>query len=171
MISSLCSGCSCPKTGCPFDGRLRENLDRVPPGRLLSLLGVKYIITDKVNDVWINNIFYDLQFEARLGPDGQTSITAEKLTPFPSTSVGVVSYLEGATRLADGTPVAAGDDDRRQRLGRESRVCGLERRPARGVYPDISSGEIAHSRAQVGHTWQRGDPSFVGDRRGYPGGG
>jgi hypothetical protein len=50
------------------DGRLRERLREVPPGRLLSLLGVKYVITDKVFDAWIDGLFYDLQFPARLSP-------------------------------------------------------------------------------------------------------
>ncbi|NIO71325.1 MAG: hypothetical protein GTN71_20395, partial [Anaerolineae bacterium] len=36
------------------DGRLREQLKQVPEGRLLSLLNVKYVLTDKVFDVWID---------------------------------------------------------------------------------------------------------------------
>ena len=35
------------------DGRLREGLERIPPSRLLSILGARYAITDKVHDVWI----------------------------------------------------------------------------------------------------------------------
>ncbi|MCL4304249.1 MAG: YfhO family protein, partial [Anaerolineae bacterium] len=51
-----------------IDGRLREKLRFVPAGRLLSLLNTRWIITDKQFDVWIDDIFYDLQFPARLSP-------------------------------------------------------------------------------------------------------
>jgi hypothetical protein len=44
------------------DGRLRENLTEVPDRRWLQLMDVRYIITDKVSDLWIDGILYDLQF-------------------------------------------------------------------------------------------------------------
>jgi len=147
-----------PEDRLSIDGRLRENLDRVPSGRLLSLLGVKYVITDKVYDVWIDDIFYDLQFEARLGPSAKSSITASNLKPFPSTAVGLVSYLEGAADLRDGTPVAAvtmTDDS-----GWEKTVvlrAGDE--TSEGVY---IPGEVAHNPARVGHTWQTSASSVSG---------
>jgi hypothetical protein len=57
-----------PPDDLSIDGRLREKLRFVPPARLLSLLNTRWIITDKQFDVWIDNIFYDLQFPARLRP-------------------------------------------------------------------------------------------------------
>jgi hypothetical protein len=57
-----------PPDDLSIDGRLREKLRFVPPGRLLSLLNTRWIITDKQFDVWIDDIFYDLQFPARLSP-------------------------------------------------------------------------------------------------------
>jgi hypothetical protein len=140
-----------PEDRLSVDGRLRENLDRVPEGKLLSWLGVKYVITDKVNDVWIDNIFYDLQFEARLGPAGEHAVAADGLRPFPSTAVGVVSYLEGAAELVDGTPVAAvtlADDSGWE----ETFVLRAGEETSQGVYV---TGEVAHTQARVGHTWQR----------------
>ncbi len=77
------------------DGRLRENLKRVPPARLLSLLGVRYVITDKVNDVWIEDVFYDLAFEAVLGQEGTTSISTVDLPAFAANALGIVAWVEG----------------------------------------------------------------------------
>jgi hypothetical protein len=133
------------------DGRLREALRDVPPGRLLSLLGVKYVITDKVYDVWIDGVFYDLQFSARLarGAPGQGRVAAADLPDFPTTALGIVSYLEGGGNLPDGTPVArvtiadsAGQSQTFELLaGRDT---------SEGRY----SPEVAHRQARVGHTWR-----------------
>ncbi len=72
-----------------LDGRLREKLNSVPSSRLLSLLGVRYIITDKVQDVWINHIFYDLQFPAKLTPK-MPEISTTNIPPLPATAIGVI---------------------------------------------------------------------------------
>jgi len=54
-------------TGVPsVDGRLRENLTSAPDPRLLSLMNVRYLITDKVDDAWVNGVFYDRQFTLTL---------------------------------------------------------------------------------------------------------
>ncbi len=135
------------------DGRLRDNLHDVPPGRLLSLLGVKYLITDKVFDVWIDGVFYDLQFSARLGPDGPTGVGTSDLPAFPTTALGIVSHLEGAGSLPDGTPVAqitVADE-----TGWSSTFDLLAGRDtSEGRYGD----GVAHRQARVGHTW-RDDPT------------
>ncbi len=49
------------------DGRLRENLTQAPPVALLDLVGVRYLITDKVDDRWIAGVYYDVQFSQELG--------------------------------------------------------------------------------------------------------
>jgi len=135
------------------DGRLRENLREVPPGRLLSLLGVKYVITDKVHDVWIDGIYYDLQFSARLSARGITSVRPTTLPRFPATALGVVSHLEGAPALPDGTPVAQ---------FHVRGEAGWQRTFELVAGRDTSEGHyhsgVAHSQARVGHTW-RDDPA------------
>jgi hypothetical protein len=131
-----------------LDGRLRENLRDVPPGRLLSLLGVKYVVTDKVFDVWVDGYFYDLQFSARLGPDGVPSVSTTDLPDFPTTALGVISHLAGADQLLDDTPVArvtvtdeSGWSETHELLaGRDT---------SEGHYDD----EVAHQQARLGHTW------------------
>jgi len=131
------------------DGRLREQLTQVPPARLLALLNVKYVITDKVYDVWIDNVFYDLEFQAVLGRDATTEVTVGDLPPLAATSLGLVSYLEGGSSLPDGAPVAevlVTDAD-----GREQRhVLRAGADTAEGLY----TGNEAHQQARVGHHWR-----------------
>jgi len=131
-----------------LDGRLRERLHQVPPGRLLSLLGVKYVITDKVFDAWIDGLFYDLQFPARLSPAAVSSVGTRDLPDFYATALGIVSYLEGAQDVPEGTPVAritvtdqTGWSDTIELLaGRDT---------SEGRYHD----GVAHRQARVGPTW------------------
>lgn len=136
-----------------IDGRLRENLREVPPGRLLSLLGAKYVITDKVFDVWIDGLFYDLEFSARLSRGGTPTVGTKELPDFPTTALGVISHLVEANDLPDGSPVA------RITIADEtgwSETFELQagRDTSQGRYDD----QVAHRMAQVGHTW-RDDPS------------
>ncbi|HOU12611.1 MAG TPA: hypothetical protein PKZ84_05805 [Anaerolineae bacterium] len=49
-----------------LDGRLRENLTTIPEGRWLSLLGVRFLMTDKTGDAWADGVFYDRQFQPHL---------------------------------------------------------------------------------------------------------
>jgi len=130
------------------DGRLREKLRFVPPGRLLSLLNTRWIITDKVFDVWIDGIFYDLQFPARLAP-GQTISTGD-VPEFSATAIGLVSHLEGATELPAGAPAAkvtltfagGSQDTFTLKAGEDT---------AEGSYP--ANGQAAHPQAAIGVTW------------------
>jgi len=134
------------------DGRLREKLHDVPPGHLLSLLGVKYVITDKVYDVWIDGVFYDLQFSARLSPGGITHVETTQLPDFPTTALGVVSYLDGAQDVADGVPVAriAVMDD-------TGWSQGFDLWAGRDTSQGRFQVDVEHEQARVGHTW-RDDP-------------
>jgi hypothetical protein len=88
-----------PAEAVSIDGRLRENLRTVPDGRWLSLLNVRYVITDKVFDAWLDDVFYDLQFGADLTA-GESAAMAD-VPPFVATALGLVSYLDGAARLPD----------------------------------------------------------------------
>ena len=127
------------------DGRLRQQLRQVPPARLLSLLNVKYVITDKTQDAWIDDIFYDLEHTVPLG-----ELTLSDLPRFESTHLGVVSYLTGTASLPDGTPVA-------EVIVRDSdgytvtRTLRAGEHTAEGLY---DAAPVAHSPARVGHRWR-----------------
>lgn len=90
-----------PEDQLSLDGRLREKLRQVPPGRLLALLGVRHIITDKVYDVWLDNIFYDLQFPAELDPLTTPNVTTTDIPAFEADAVGLVFHSAEPA----GTPV------------------------------------------------------------------
>ncbi len=80
------------------DGRLREQLKRIPPQRLLDLLNVEYVITDKVYDKWIDGRYYDLQQVAEVGPGLPLELKA--LPREPLTHIGVVWSGDGGEARA-----------------------------------------------------------------------
>ncbi len=127
------------------DGRLRQQLRQVPPARLLSLLNVKYVITDKTQDVWIDDVFYDLEHTVPLG-----EVKLTDLPQFETTHLGVVSYLSGAADLANGVPVA-----RVVVTSTEGTVTSRTLRAgedtAEGLYVTDTA---AHDQARVGHAWR-----------------
>jgi hypothetical protein len=137
------------------DGRLRQQLRQVPPARLLSLLNVKYVITDKTQDVWIDDVFYDLEHTVPLG-----EATLTDLPDFETTQLGVVSYLTETANLEDGTPVAevtiTGTEGGEESVPETSTATyALTLRAgehtAEGIY---SAGPVAHRQARVGHQWR-----------------
>ncbi len=168
-----------PPDDLSIDGRLREKLRFVPPGRLLSLLNTRWIITDKQFDVWIDDIFYDLQFPARLasgqsiatggeatrsGRGGEeakkTGVQSEALPQnsqggeqnipdFPATAIGLVSHLEGAAQLPSGTPVA---EVMLTFVNGDSQTFILKAGAdtAEGNYP---GSKAAHPQARIGVAW------------------
>ncbi len=87
-----------------FDGRLRENLVTVPGGRWLNLFNVRYLITDKLRDAWVEGVFYDLQFGARLSRDEMAAV--DYVPNFKATAIGLVAHLEGGSALPDDQLVA-----------------------------------------------------------------
>jgi hypothetical protein len=127
------------------DGRLRQQLRRVPPARLLSLLNVKSVITDKTQDVWIDDVFYDLEHTTSLG---EVELTA--MPDFEATHLGVVSYLTGTAELEDGTPVAqvtiTGTQDT---VHTATLLAGVH--TAEGLYTEDA---VAHRQAPAGHRWR-----------------
>ena len=136
------------------DGRLREQLRQVPEGRLLSLLNIKYVITDKVFDVWIDGVYYDLEHTATLGRGTTPEVAVQDLPEFAATSLGLVSYLEGAEELADGTPVVeVVVSDTEGRTQCYILRAGLD--TAEGDYDAVAATRpIQHAKARIGHHWR-----------------
>lgn len=86
------------------DGRLREQLESVPASRLLRLLSVEHVITDKTFDVWRDGVYYDLELSTRLRP-GESAVVqdADRLE---ATGLGLWSHLSGGAALPDTSAVA-----------------------------------------------------------------
>jgi len=72
-----------------LDGRLRENLVGIPDARLLSLLGVRFLLTDKTADAWVDGVFYDRQFQPELQP-GQRLGVASLPSDFDANALGLL---------------------------------------------------------------------------------
>jgi hypothetical protein len=86
------------------DGRMREQLHQIPPGRLLDLTGVRFVLTDKQNDLWAENVYYDLEQSATLKPGEALDIDLANYPRFSATALGLVSHLNGVA--GDGTVAA-----------------------------------------------------------------
>jgi hypothetical protein len=136
-----------PEDEVSIDGRLRENLTAIPDGRWLSLFNVRHVITDKLHDAWLDDVFYDLQFGAQLAR-GETAAVAH-VPRFEATALGLVSYLRGGAALPDGTPVGVVEVGFGESLTHTFELQAGEH-TAEGLYgPDV-----AHTQATVdGHFW------------------
>lgn len=77
------------------DGRLREQIKTIPEADLLGLLNVQYVITDKVRDLWFENVFYDRQIGVQLTQDTPTT-TIRGTTAFAATHLDLIGYVDGA---------------------------------------------------------------------------
>ncbi len=109
------------------DGRLREQLREIPASRMLDLASVRYVITDKVRDVWVDGVYYDLQGRVALTP-GQ-SFRLRDLPRFSATAVGVISYLEPPFPLAGAQAGAV------EVIGQSGEVVRLDVRVGRDTAP------------------------------------
>ncbi len=90
-----------------LDGRLRENLEAIPDTRWLELLDVRFLITDKVGDLWAEGVFYDRQFQPELAP-GATLTLAWLPANFAADGVGLLFSGAGTLEvtLTDGRTLA-----------------------------------------------------------------
>jgi hypothetical protein len=127
------------------DGRLRQQLRTVPPSRLLSLLNVKYVITDKLQDVWLDDVFYDLEHTMPLG-----EVTLNSLPHFEATHLGIVSHLSGAEQVPDGMPVARIAVTSTAGLV-TSQTLHAGQHTAEGLY---RADRVAHRQPRIGHQWK-----------------
>jgi len=133
--------------GVSLDGRLRENLSVVPDDRWLGLFNVRHVVTDKLHDAWLDDVFYDLQFGAQLAR-GEVAAVAH-VPQFEATALGLVSHLRGGAALDQGTPIGVVEVGFGKGLTRTFELHAGQH-TAEGLY----GPEVAHSQAPVGgHFW------------------
>ena len=125
-----------------LDGRLYQLIHRMPSDDLLDLFNIRFVITDKVYDLWVDGVYYDLSLGASLEAGETITITVDE--GFIATGIGFISYLVGD--VADGTPVA------------EVELIGRDGWRSHYI---IRAGADTSARI-VGHT-----PDFVKPRRDY----
>ena len=85
------------------DGRLRENLTAVPDQKWLNLFNTRYIITDKVGDVWREGVFFDLQHPVML--DGGATAVVGYIPDYEATALWMV-----ASDMPSAVEIIAGGD-------------------------------------------------------------
>ena len=101
-----------------LDGRLYELLARpecggacLPEGRWLNLTNTRYVITDKVYDVWFEGVAYDTQMPQDV--NAQTPLTYTTPPPFVTTAVDVLySCVDSACPLPEIALQADGESRR-----------------------------------------------------------
>lgn len=139
-----------PEEKVSMDGRLRENLSAVPAGRWLNLFNVRYVITDKLHDAWVDDVFYDLQLGARLA-GGESAVVAH-VPRFEATALGIVSHLRGGEALPDEAVVGVVEIGFGGGLTRTFELRAGEH-TAEGVY----GPHVAHAPAVIGGAQAEGD--------------
>ena len=97
-----------------LDGRLREALARescrgacLPDQRWLNLTHTRYLITDKVFDLWRGGVAYDTQFSVSLRPDELLAL--DGLPPFEADALDVLAASAGAVPRAAFVGAAGGE--------------------------------------------------------------
>jgi hypothetical protein len=95
-----------PEEQVSIDGRLQGRVVEMPSSRVLNLSNVKYVMTDKTYDLWVDGAYYDLGQQAVLGGTGPRELVLHDLPSFQATALGVVSYLVEAEDVAQGSVVA-----------------------------------------------------------------
>jgi hypothetical protein len=123
----------------------------VPDGRWLNLFNVRYVITDKLLDAWLDDVFYDLQFGASLM--GRETSSVAHVPHFEATAVGVVSHLRGAAQLRDDTNVGIVEVGFSDGVTRTFELLA-GRHTAEGLY----GAAVTHSQASVGGHFWPGEP-------------
>ena len=145
-----------PEDEVSIDGRLRENLSAIPDGRWLSLFNVRHVITDKLHDAWLDDVFYDLQWGAHLARGEKAAVTP--VPQFEATALGIVSHLRGGATLPDGTPVGVIEVGFGEGITRT-----FELRAGQHTAEGLYGPKVVHTQATVGgHFWSPA-PSDAGE--------
>ncbi len=134
-----------------IDGRLRENMTAIPEGRWLNLFNVRHVVTDKLHDAWLDDVFYDLQFGASLAR-GEAAEVAH-VPQFEATALGVVSYLHGGAALPEGSLVGVVE------IGFGGGVTRtFDLRAGEHTAEGLHGPHVAHAQAAVGGHFWPGEP-------------
>lgn len=95
-----------PRSELTADGRLREQISTMPPAELLALLDARYVVTDKVRDLWFEGIYYDRQVGVTLRPQSNRA-RVDSPENFEATHIDLIAALErdapGLSALAETT--------------------------------------------------------------------
>lgn len=94
------------------DGRLREQLTAIPPARLLDLTGVRFVITDKQRDLWVYDIYYDLEQGAAVQPGATLDLDLTAYPVFEADALGLIASAEPGATAGITVTTVGGDEIR-----------------------------------------------------------
>ena len=94
------------------DALLRDQLRRLPSAQRFRALGATHVIADTISDLTVDGIAYDLAGTLTLGPQQSITLThlglpGDRPPHGPLAAAGVITSLEGAAAVPDGTAVAS----------------------------------------------------------------
>lgn len=93
-----------PMSGIPADNQLRQHLLYAPPAHFLDLMNVRYLLSGKIQDARIDNVYYDRSISLIL--DHEETARLSRLPDRRTTSIGIISSTEGARDREDGVTAA-----------------------------------------------------------------
>jgi len=111
------------------DGRLREQLRSTPPDPLLDLTGVRFIVTDKQRDLWVDDVYYDLEQAVILQPGENLTLDLTSYPSFAATALGVVASGNDREAQADIRAMGAGGEVSTLPLSLRNEVSGATPQP------------------------------------------
>jgi hypothetical protein len=92
------------------DGRLAEQLDEIPPDRLLDLTGVRYAITDKQRDLWAGDVYYDLEQSTTVLPGAGVELHLGAQPAFAADALGIVAGADADGQIAAASIMLTAED-------------------------------------------------------------
>lgn len=87
---------------------IRDAAGRMPDAGLLGAMNVKYLVADRLTDVWVDGVYHDLGNTHTLQPGERWELPLALDRPLPDgvTALSVATFLEGAAAVPAGTVVA-----------------------------------------------------------------
>ena len=153
------------------DGRVREQLQAVPRSDILELMDVRFVITDKVRDLWFDGVYYDRQIGAELEASGASDPASEgsgggdRLTidiphRFEATAAAVVGFVisdsdgsqagDASLPLAEVTALVGGERLTIGRLRRGSEGDAFEAVGRRSASADYGDAPVVFRSEETG---------------------
>ncbi|MGI5835204.1 MAG: YfhO family protein [Chloroflexota bacterium] len=139
-----------PQSGIPADNQLRPHLSYAPPAHFLDLMNVRYLLSGRIQDAQIDNVYYDRAISIVL--NSEESVSLKRMPDKATTSIGLISSTEGARERDDGVVAAVLQvtDDKGATYSIPIRM-GME--TAETPENDSTSAPPSHSRPKLVESW------------------
>lgn len=87
---------------------IRDAAGRMPDAALLGNMNLKYVVADRLADVWVDGAYHDLGLARTLQPGERLTVPLATDRPLPDgiTGLSLATYLEGAAAVPADTVVA-----------------------------------------------------------------